>query len=73
MSAKALAGGKPQAEDQLRTQDELEMTPIIDPKKRPLLTPEQLRVIRQSLQVVRKDSQVKRKATPREEFENLFR
>jgi hypothetical protein len=49
------------------------MTPTNDPKKQPLLTPEQLRVIRESLQVDRKDSQVKRKATPQKEFENLFR
>ncbi len=49
------------------------MTPTNDPRKQPLLTPKQLRVIRQSLQVDRKDSPVKRETTPQEQFENLFR
>jgi hypothetical protein len=44
-----------------------------DPRKRPLLTPEQLRVIRQGLRGTDSAGQLKRKASPREEFENLFR
>jgi hypothetical protein len=42
-------------------------------KKQPLLTPEQLSVIRRGLQTTDRASQIKRKATPREEFEKLFR
>jgi hypothetical protein len=38
----------------------------IDPRKRPLLTPEQIARIRQI-------SGTKRKKTPREQFESLFR
>jgi len=42
------------------------MQPSDDPRKRPLLTPEQLKVIRR----VPKRT---KKASPREEFEKLFR
>lgn len=48
------------------------MTPTNDPRKRPLLTPEQLRVIRQSVHVDRKGAQIRRKITPQEQFANLF-
>ena len=41
------------------------MQPHEDPRKRPLLTPEQLRIIRRS-------SERATKGTPREEFEKLF-
>ena len=39
----------------------------IDPRKRPLLSPEQLRVMRQQR------PEQRTKLTPREEFEKLFR
>ena len=71
-SAQALLGAA-SAKDRLRTQIRHTMRPTNDPRQQPLLTPEQLRVIRQSLQSDRKASQVQRKATPREQFENLFR
>ena len=69
----SLAPGMPGDKPTPHSRKANRMTPTNDPKKRPLLTPEQLRIIRQSLQVDRKDSQVKRESTPREQFENLFR
>jgi hypothetical protein len=42
------------------------MQPSDDPRKRPLLTPEQLKVIRRAPKSIKKGS-------PREEFEKLFR
>jgi hypothetical protein len=42
------------------------MQPSDDPRKRPLLTPEQLKVIRRAPKRTKKGS-------PREEFEKLFR
>jgi hypothetical protein len=46
--------------------DENKMTPTDDPRKRPLLTPAQL-------DTLRRVPEKKRKGTPREEFEKLFR
>jgi hypothetical protein len=49
------------------------MQQLNDPRKRPLLTPQQLRLIQQAPRLTHQPMPVKAKISPREEFENLFR
>jgi hypothetical protein len=56
---------QPNPKTKLRARNQ-DMQPSDDPRKRPLLTPEQLKVIRRAPKRTKKGS-------PREEFEKLFR